>query len=575
MYVLNKIEKEFGIKLNDENCIGKIKEIVEKSAYANNTKEYVISYIDENEENLDLKWAAYFLDFLLNLEAQNEEGLLNDYDVLKEYPLSYYTEFEIGILKEDKNLAEAKAHLEKSVELKDTDPLANYYLGSLCFKSGEYKRAKEYYKVAQKNASESPYEKEVKARAYYGIGAAEYKIKEDMKALVKNLKGGMNVLTDLNLAKTIFEGLGLTEVFEQVSKELRENLQSSEENIENLNDYLTNMTKTDLTEIRKSYDIKGASKLNKVQLAELISEELPKQLEEKIKLLDGDTLLKLKEIIDNGGQIISKEVPYLTYFKKIGILVHVETCLDELKLVIPADIMTTLKDILGKEEVLKSVQENDELFKIINGLMQYYGVAYAEDLEKIIHKYDVNYENVSKFIENCGQYSDKLELIHNIFSLRNITYIKNIIDERENYQTVDYYEVPLKDAMIAGANNGQILSSEQLEVYDYLKDKSKVDENQFNMFFKELVIMLQYNYSADKIMKLVEKFIDIKTNKDKNKLTDNIFKLNNNTRLWALKGNTPADAFKKKPVEVEEKIGRNDPCPCGSGKKYKKCCMNK
>src|SRR5690554_5355147 len=23
------------------------------------------------------------------------------------------------------------------------------------------------------------------------------------------------------------------------------------------------------------------------------------------------------------------------------------------------------------------------------------------------------------------------------------------------------------------------------------------------------------------------------------------------------------------------KIGRNDPCPCGSGKKYKKCCLGK
>ncbi len=23
---------------------------------------------------------------------------------------------------------------------------------------------------------------------------------------------------------------------------------------------------------------------------------------------------------------------------------------------------------------------------------------------------------------------------------------------------------------------------------------------------------------------------------------------------------------------VEDKVGRNDPCPCGSGKKYKKCC---
>ncbi len=30
------------------------------------------------------------------------------------------------------------------------------------------------------------------------------------------------------------------------------------------------------------------------------------------------------------------------------------------------------------------------------------------------------------------------------------------------------------------------------------------------------------------------------------------------------------------PVQVvnTEKIGRNDPCPCGSGKKYKKCCLN-
>ena len=26
-------------------------------------------------------------------------------------------------------------------------------------------------------------------------------------------------------------------------------------------------------------------------------------------------------------------------------------------------------------------------------------------------------------------------------------------------------------------------------------------------------------------------------------------------------------------VNTEPVIGRNDPCPCGSGKKYKKCCL--
>ena len=27
-----------------------------------------------------------------------------------------------------------------------------------------------------------------------------------------------------------------------------------------------------------------------------------------------------------------------------------------------------------------------------------------------------------------------------------------------------------------------------------------------------------------------------------------------------------------KPAVAEKKVGRNEPCPCGSGKKYKKCC---
>jgi len=33
-----------------------------------------------------------------------------------------------------------------------------------------------------------------------------------------------------------------------------------------------------------------------------------------------------------------------------------------------------------------------------------------------------------------------------------------------------------------------------------------------------------------------------------------------------------AEETQKKPVRTGKKIGRNDPCPCGSGKKYKKCC---
>ncbi|MGM0198707.1 hypothetical protein IGI68_001377 [Enterococcus sp. DIV1314a] len=70
----------------------------------------------------------------------------------------------------------------------------------------------------------------------------------------------------------------------------------------------------------------------------------------------------------------------------------------------------------------------------------------------------------------------------------------------------------------------------------------------------------------------------------------------NATRIWENNGYTPNELFEKfeKPGLHERsfstlelhpsfvqapskvnKIGRNDPCPCGSGKKYKKCCLGK
>jgi len=33
----------------------------------------------------------------------------------------------------------------------------------------------------------------------------------------------------------------------------------------------------------------------------------------------------------------------------------------------------------------------------------------------------------------------------------------------------------------------------------------------------------------------------------------------------------PRSGSAKQPVKADKKVGRNDPCPCGSGKKYKKC----
>ena len=35
--------------------------------------------------------------------------------------------------------------------------------------------------------------------------------------------------------------------------------------------------------------------------------------------------------------------------------------------------------------------------------------------------------------------------------------------------------------------------------------------------------------------------------------------------------NLPPQEPKHEPLRVEKRVGRNDPCPCGSGKKFKAC----
>ena len=56
---------------------------------------------------------------------------------------------------------------------------------------------------------------------------------------------------------------------------------------------------------------------------------------------------------------------------------------------------------------------------------------------------------------------------------------------------------------------------------------------------------------------------------ERSKLTDNL------QNAQAAHGDDVSSAeVKKKPVTNKDgsKVGRNDPCPCGSGKKYKNCC---
>ena len=53
---------------------------------------------------------------------------------------------------------------------------------------------------------------------------------------------------------------------------------------------------------------------------------------------------------------------------------------------------------------------------------------------------------------------------------------------------------------------------------------------------------------------------------------ENVAKKETSNGIINMTTNEGKNEGKRQPIKVEKKIGRNEPCPCGSGKKYKNCC---
>ena len=58
----------------------------------------------------------------------------------------------------------------------------------------------------------------------------------------------------------------------------------------------------------------------------------------------------------------------------------------------------------------------------------------------------------------------------------------------------------------------------------------------------------------------------------KNENYEDAYKKETKVNISNITTNENPEDVKKEPVRVGKKIGRNQMCPCGSGKKYKNCC---
>jgi len=111
------------------------------------------------------------------------------------------------------------------------------------------------------------------------------------------------------------------------------------------------------------------------------------------------------------------------------------------------------------------------------------------------------------------------------------------------------------------------------------------DNQQRFRFYYWLKQFSTFNPGAAELSELLEKYgIVFESEKQAQSFFDLYINAQNNSRMWVNKGHTPVElakitenqTAKRGSSEIvhqnRKKIGQNERCPCGSGKKYKKCC---
>ena len=160
-------------------------------------------------------------------------------------------------------------------------------------------------------------------------------------------------------------------------------------------------------------------------------------------------------------------------------------------------------------------------------------------------------------------------------------------DEQLKQRRGKPYYVPDKEELMRYKKDTYFETNAQyVALCEYLtKNLLDGDEIRADNLASDIQGYCQFDFNTTSVFKTIDNYgVVFENDEQVHDVLQLIQNLANNTRLQENNGHTPQELFleHEKPylrtlpkfeLSRENKTGRNDPCPCGSGKKYKKCCL--
>lgn len=387
----------------------------------------------------------------------------------------------------------------------------------------------------------------------YNISDKDIKISNEVEEIKDDFEDELEELVDTNIRRKL----------KRISKR-----ECSNDLIELLNIE----TKDTLKVIMNNLNISFKSSDKKEVMINNINENYIESILNLSKYMNIECYDIMEIMCENNGIFLMEELDEkmdaVVFMEQLGII-YTASKNDELYACVPSQII----DIFPKIDKSR-LNHNSEVLKLFKGMLYYYGVLTIEnfmnrvpesveigldleELDMLLTMEEISTEDyiyidglgVNSLMDNEEQLESNVQLSEKLTEYKKLTKEEIIkasgedyVGERKNYKGLEKF---IKEFYTMAENNFADMIISVYQSYQRLGQDGLIKDMIKNLPVPQY-IQGEFTVTMNEVCKKIP--------------------------VWSLGGYTLAEKNTYKRSDSHHKIGRNDPCPCGSGKKYKKCC---
>ncbi|MBP3915838.1 MULTISPECIES: SEC-C metal-binding domain-containing protein [unclassified Clostridium] len=339
--------------------------------------------------------------------------------------------------------------------------------------------------------------------------------------------------------------------------------------------FLEKMTKDELVKIAKRYSVRGITTLKKADAVEKVMNVILENTKVALELMEESVLRYIEELLKVNGlkKYECNEMIYINYLRNRG-LAFSGVKNDEAFVVMPKELKSVISEQLNKD-LKDKARLNEEIIKAISGMVYYYGVCKIDFLKsniKNIFGTSLDESYINTLIANGEELGYDYVIDGDMLCNIDVEDTEKILKLQEECKN-DYYKFDKKSLVKAGKIDFVEENKQGAKLEKVLGELFVIDKNILKEEMDGFIVAIKNEVEKSEAIDIFLQAYEIQSEEERKIFVYELELFAKSIRKWSLKGYTEDEIEKANARVVNEvKIGRNDPCICGSGKKYKKCC---